>query len=108
MSFPKYGKHRLDYYFTEEHSEQVDSKRFRVALFRYGIQLKNVEKAPSTPDDLLQAIIEYLIERAKQKKNIDGKRADRFSLVFRSSILEKPIQVSIVLCSENGKFSDWI
>lgn len=93
-NYPKYGKHYLDYYFIEEFCERITTKRFKIAQYHKGIRLQNIHKAPSTPDDLLQTVIEHLIEEARDEKVIDGKKADRFSLVFRSSVLERPIYAS--------------
>ena len=94
--FPMYGDHPLDFYFKEEINEPVQSsKRFRVAVYRKGIRLENLDEAPSTPDNLLQTVIEYLINTTRNERIINGKKPDRFSVVFRSAILEKSIQVLV-------------
>lgn len=91
--YPKYGEHSLDFYFTEEISEKVASKRFRVAEYRKGVRLENVDKAPSTPDELLKRVIQHLIDETRNERIVDGKKPARFSVVFRSVVLQTPIQV---------------
>lgn len=95
QKFPKYGDHTLDYFFTEEINENVaSSRRFRVAVHRMGVRLQNLDKAPSTPDNLLETVIEFLINETRNQRTINGKRPDRFSVIFRSAVLQTPIQVS--------------
>lgn len=92
--FPQYGDHDLDYYFTEEINEKVTSKKFRVAVYRKGVRLENIDKAPSTPDELLKTVIEHMINDARNDRSIDGKKPEKFSVIFRSSILQTSIQVN--------------
>ena len=95
--FPQYGNYNLDYYFTEEINEKVTSKRFRVAVYRKGIRLENIDKAPSTPDELLKTVIEHMINDARNDRSIDGKKPEKFSVIFRSTILQTSIQVKYLL-----------
>ena len=98
QKFPRYGSHSLDHYFTEELSEKITSKRFRIAVYRKQIRLRNIEDAPSTPDELLKKLIEYLIEEARTDKHKQfGGKPDSFSFVFRSPILTKPIHVCLFI-----------
>lgn len=106
--YPKYGEHSLDHYFVEEINEKVDGKRFRVAVYRKGIKLKNIEDAPSTPDDLLQTVIDYLINKIRNERIVNGKKPERFSVVFRSIVLQKPIQVNGMIFQQCKSNLDWI
>ena len=92
--FPEYGSHNLDHYFNEEFAEKITSRRFKIAVYRKQIQLHNIEDAPRTPDELLQKVIEFLIEDVRlDKQKQFGQKPESFSVIFRSSVLEKPIQV---------------
>ena len=92
--FPDYGSHNLDHYFNEEFAEKITSRRFKIAVYRKQIQLHNIEDAPTTPDELLQKVIEFLIEDVRlDKQKQFGQKPESFSVIFRSSVLEKPIQV---------------
>ena len=109
QKFPKYGDHTLDYFFTEEINENVaSSRRFRVAVHRMGVRLQNLDKAPSTPDNLLETVIEFLINETRNQRTINGKRPDRFSVIFRSAVLQTPIQVSKSIFFCIAQFSDWL
>ena len=89
-----YGKYNLNHYFFQEIDEKISSNRFRIALYRKGLRLRNIEDAPGTPDQLLEKLIEYMIADARSNKFKETKSlAEKFSMIIRSSLLEKPIQV---------------
>ena len=93
--FPMYGDYRLNHYFSVDIDEKVSAKRFKVAVYRKGIYLERHEDAPDTPDKLLERVLAYLIDETKAEKKRESKQLpEKFSIIFRSAILEKPIQVS--------------
>ena len=108
--FPEYGSHTLDHYFNEEFSEKITAKIFKVAVYRKQVLLRNIEDAPKTPDELLQKVIEFLIEDVRlDKQKQFGQKPESFSVIFRSSVLEKPIQVNNFLQKWINNYSlDWI
>ena len=94
----KYGDHQIDHFYNEEIREKITSRRFKVAVYRKQLILKNIEDAPSTPDKLLHRLIEYLIDEVRTDKQKQfGAKPEKFSFVFRSPILDKPIHVWLFL-----------
>lgn len=95
---PKYGDYSINHFYDEELREKITSRRFKVAVYRKQLLLKNIEDAPKTPDELLHRLIEHLIDEARNDKQKQfGNKPEKFSFVFRSSILDKPIQVCSVM-----------
>ena len=95
--YPKYGTRRLDHFLTEEFSEQINSRRFRFGVFRKSISLRNVEDA-QTPDDLLERVLDYLIKDAETNS---PSKPEKFSVIIRNSLLEKPIQIPYRIFAQN-------
>ena len=111
LVFPEYGSHTLDHYFNEEFAEKITAKIFKVAVYRKQVLLRNIEDAPKTPDKLLQKVIEFLIEDVRlDKQKQFGQKPESFSVIFRSSVLEKPIQVNKYFLQKllNNCSLDWI
>ena len=93
--FPMYGDYRLNHYFSVDIDEKITAKRFKVAVYRKGIYLERLEDAPDTPDKVLERVLAYLIDETRAEKKRESKQLpEKFSIIFRSAILEKPIQVS--------------
>ena len=92
--YPRYGEYPLNHYFREEISEKTSSPRYKVAKYRKQVSLKNLEDAPHTPDLLLGEVIRYLIESVRADKYREfGYIPEKFSVVFRSSVLLSPIPI---------------
>ena len=103
--YPVYGDYTLDHYFKEDLFEKITSKKFKMAEYRKRILLQNVQDAPETPDLLLEQIIRNLIDEARHDKHKQfGHIPDKYSMMFRSELLESPIQVLF----QNLCFSDFI
>ena len=52
--------------------------------------VKNIEDAPEGSDQLLENLIDYFIAKADKKT---GAKAEKCSIIIRSAVLEKPIQI---------------
>jgi hypothetical protein len=87
--FPMYNGKRLDHFLVEDFSEHIKSARFKIGVFRIGITLQNVQDAQE-PDELLERILNFLIEDAVFESPNDP---EKFSIIIRSALLEKPIQI---------------
>jgi len=59
-------------------------------IFRNVFTVKNIEDAPEGSDQLLEDLIDYFIEKADKKT---GVKAEKCSIIIRSAVLEKPIQI---------------
>lgn len=95
---PEYGGYQIDHFYNEEIREKITSRRFKIAVYRKQLVLKHIEDAPKTPDELLHRLIEHVIEEVRNDKQRQfGKKPEKFSFIFRSPILDKPIQVSCPL-----------
>lgn len=91
---PKYGSHDLDHFYTEELSEKITSRRFRIGVYRKQLRLRNIEDAPNTPDALLERLISHLIDEFRTDKHKQfGQKPESFSFVFRSTLLHPAIHV---------------
>lgn len=58
--------------------------------FRNVFTVKNIEDAPEGSDQLLEDLIDYFIEKADKST---GTKAEKCSIIIRSAVLEKPIQI---------------
>uniref|UniRef100_A0A914MNU5 DNA-directed DNA polymerase n=2 Tax=Meloidogyne TaxID=189290 RepID=A0A914MNU5_MELIC len=85
-----FGKYSVNHFYKEETSEFINSAKFKIGVFRNVFTVKNIEDAPEGSDQLLEDLIDYFI--AKADKATDSK-AERCSIIIRSAVLEKPIQI---------------
>jgi len=61
-----------------------------VSFFSASFTIKNTDDAPHGTDALLERLLDHFMEKADR---LSKWRAEKCSIIIRSSILEKPIQV---------------
>uniref|UniRef100_A0A1I8BKD4 NAD_binding_4 domain-containing protein n=1 Tax=Meloidogyne hapla TaxID=6305 RepID=A0A1I8BKD4_MELHA len=57
---------------------------------RLEYSVRNVDDAPSGSDKLLEDLIDHFIARADK---VSGAKSEKCSIIIRSAVLEKPIQI---------------
>lgn len=66
-----------------------NSKKFKI-YYRAAFTVTNVEEAPQGRENLLEQLIEHFYVRAYRAA---GARSEKCSIIVRSSVLERPIQI---------------
>uniref|UniRef100_A0A1I8C2A8 DNA-directed DNA polymerase n=1 Tax=Meloidogyne hapla TaxID=6305 RepID=A0A1I8C2A8_MELHA len=82
--------HNIKRYFREESVEQIRSSRFKIGVFRAAFTVINADEAPQGRELLLEQLIDHFFVRAYRGS---GARSQKCSIIIRSSVLERPIQV---------------
>ncbi|CAK5071528.1 unnamed protein product [Meloidogyne enterolobii] len=72
-----FGEYSVSHFYKEEAAETVNSTKFKI-------------DAPEGSDQLLEDLIDYFIEKADKST---GTKAEKCSIIIRSAVLEKPIQI---------------
>ena len=98
----QYGHHQIEHYYHADRLERIRNRRFRIGVFRYGdfcrpiksfraaFTVRNVQDAPEGSDMLLEELIDHFIDEADRSSGI---HAEKCSIIIRSAVLEKPIQI---------------
>jgi hypothetical protein len=110
----RYGQFPISHFYRSDGAERIRNKRFKVGVFRccWGVWGKcicdhfrtaftvtNIEDAPEGRDLLLEELIDHFIDEADRSAGI---RAEKCSIIIRSAILEKPIQIPYRLMEQNS------
>ncbi|CAK5083778.1 unnamed protein product [Meloidogyne enterolobii] len=78
------GEFPINHFYSEEVSENIKSAKFKIGVFR------NVDDAPEGSDKLLGDLVDHFLAKAD---NTSGAKSEKCSIIIRSSVLEKPIQI---------------
>nr|CAD2207804.1 unnamed protein product [Meloidogyne enterolobii] len=90
MNRKDFGKYSIDHFYKEDVSENLKSSRFKIGVFRTVFTIRNVEDAPDGTDKLLEDLIDHFLARADKAA---GEKSEKCSIIIRSAVLEKPIQI---------------
>uniref|UniRef100_A0A914MC24 Uncharacterized protein n=1 Tax=Meloidogyne incognita TaxID=6306 RepID=A0A914MC24_MELIC len=85
-----FGEYSVDHFYKEEASDIINSTKFKIGVFRNIFTVKNIQDAPEGSDQLLEDLIDYFIAKADKTT---GAKAEKCSIIIRSAVLEKPIQI---------------
>nr|CAD2198539.1 unnamed protein product [Meloidogyne enterolobii] len=85
-----FGEYSVNHFYKEDASETINSTRFKIGVFRNVFTVTNIEDAPEGSDQLLEDLIDYFIAKADKSS---GSKAEKCSIIIRSAVLEKPIQI---------------
>nr|CAD2205577.1 unnamed protein product [Meloidogyne enterolobii] len=86
----KFGKYSVNHFYREDASETIKSAKFKIGVFRNVFTVTNIEDAPEGSDQLMEDLIDYFIAKADKAT---GAKAEKCSIIIRSTVLEKPIQI---------------
>ncbi|CAK5062056.1 unnamed protein product [Meloidogyne enterolobii] len=84
MNERNFGNYSINHFYKEAVSENIKSSKFKIGVFR------NVDNAPNGSDKLLEDLIDHFIAKADKAA---GEKSEKCSIIIRSSVLEKPIQI---------------
>nr|CAD2176394.1 unnamed protein product [Meloidogyne enterolobii] len=84
------GEFPIKHFYSEEVSENIKSTKFKIGVFRTVFTVKNVNDAPEGSDKLLEDLVDHFLAKAD---NASGAKSEKCSIIIRSSVLEKPIQI---------------
>jgi len=104
MNRKNFGKYSIDHFYKEDVSENLKSSKFKIGVFRCikflslyqdfssrtVFTVRNVEDAPDGTDKLLEDLIDHFLARADKAA---GAKSEKCSIIIRSAVLEKPIQI---------------
>ncbi|CAK5068051.1 unnamed protein product [Meloidogyne enterolobii] len=90
MSQRNFGEYSINHFYKEDASENLKSSRFKIGVLRTVFTVKNVDDAPDGSDKLLEDLIDHFIAKADKAA---GEKSEKCSIIIRSSVLEKPIQI---------------
>nr|CAD2205758.1 unnamed protein product [Meloidogyne enterolobii] len=82
--------HNINKYFREDSIEHIRSNRFKIGVFRASFTVINADDAPQGREMLLEQLIDHFYVRAYRAA---GARSQKCSIIIRSAVLERPIQV---------------
>nr|CAD2201045.1 unnamed protein product [Meloidogyne enterolobii] len=98
-----FGKFPAKHFCIEEASERIKNTKFKMGVlgkkylyiykkfvFRNVFTVRNLDDAPDGSDALFEDLIDLFIARADAA---DGSKSEKCSIIIRSSVLEKPIQI---------------
>nr|CAD2193113.1 unnamed protein product [Meloidogyne enterolobii] len=85
-----FGKFPAKHFYREEASERIKNTKFKMGVFRNVFTVRNLKDAPDGSDALFEDLIDLFIARADAA---DGSKSEKCSIIIRSSVLEKPIQI---------------
>nr|CAD2177719.1 unnamed protein product [Meloidogyne enterolobii] len=90
MSQRNFGEYSINHFYKEDASENLKSSRFKIGVLRTVFTVKNVDDAPDGSDKLLEDLVDHFIAKADKAA---GEKSEKCSIIIRSSVLEKPIQI---------------